>query len=411
MIAYHTWYKVGSKDEAEGVTGAAHMLEHIMFKGAEKYSNKDFDRIFHENGIQNNAFTTYDYTGFYENLPSSRLELVMDMEVDRMKSLKIDPKDVLSEREVVKEERRWRVDNNPMGLLRELTMATVFKVHPYKWPVIGHMKDIAEYQAPTLRKFYDQYYGPNNAVLVLAGDFKTSQAQTLIEKYYGPLATKPVPARPAVREPVQTSQNNARLRKEVQNTSFNVSFQGVSQGHPDMYALDLASSILGGGPSSRLYKRLVYQKQIATSAYAYHMSLQDHGVFSVGVNVKPGLGEQEALDIVYNEIYKLRNKPVSDEELRRAKNLVIKSSVDGMATMDGKARALAAAEIVTGDYKTIFSDLEKYEAVTAQDIQKIADRMLNQAQRSIITLEPKVAAAPAAPAAPATPAGDAKGDQ
>ncbi|HWU44844.1 MAG TPA: pitrilysin family protein, partial [Bdellovibrio sp.] len=141
MVSYHTWYRVGSRDESPGVTGAAHMLEHMMFKGAKKYDGKAFDRIFHENGIVNNAFTTNDYTGFYENLPSSKLELVMDMEVDRMTSLLLNPDDLKSEKEVVKQERGWRVDNNPMGLVRELMMSTVFKANPYHWPVIGYMED------------------------------------------------------------------------------------------------------------------------------------------------------------------------------------------------------------------------------------------------------------------------------
>jgi len=145
MISYHTWYRVGSRNESPGVTGAAHMLEHMMFKGAKKYSGKDFDRILHENGIMNNAFTSWDYTGFYQNLPSSKLELMMDMEVDRMRYLKIDPSDLKSELQVVAEERRWRTDNNPMGLLREELFKKVFNQTPYEWPVIGHMSDIQIY--------------------------------------------------------------------------------------------------------------------------------------------------------------------------------------------------------------------------------------------------------------------------
>ncbi|RZA14463.1 MAG: insulinase family protein, partial [Proteobacteria bacterium] len=144
LISYHTWYRVGSRDEAPGITGSAHMLEHMMFKGSKKYPGKAFDRLLHENGITNNAFTTYDYTGFYQSLPSSKLEMMMDIEVDRMSNLNLSPEDLASEREVVKEERRWRVDNNPMGLLMESVMGTVFKTSNYRWPIIGHMKDIAD---------------------------------------------------------------------------------------------------------------------------------------------------------------------------------------------------------------------------------------------------------------------------
>lgn len=390
MVSYHTWYRVGSRDESPGVTGAAHMLEHMMFKGAKKYDGKSFDRIFHENGITNNAFTTNDYTGFYENLPSSKLELVMDMEVDRMSSLLISPEDLKSEKEVVKEERRWRVDNNPMGLLRELMMGTLFKVHPYKWPVIGYMKDIEAYDSDKLRYFYNTFYVPNNAVLVVVGDFKTSTVKSLIEKYYGKLPSRPLPERKYPIEPLQKVQQNATLRKDVQNTSFVVAYQSPKQGDPDMYALDLAANILGNGSSSRLYKRLVYQKQVATSAYSYNYSMKDQGMFAVGVNMKPGLGSAEALDLVYNEIWKLRNQKVTPQELEKAKTQVMKDLVDSLKTMDGKARALAVNEIVNGTYETLFTDLEKYQAVTADDIKRVADKFTQQTQRSIVTLEPKV---------------------
>lgn len=390
MISYHTWYRVGSRDESPGVTGAAHMLEHMMFKGAKKYDGKSFDRILHENGIVNNAFTTNDYTGFYQTLPSSKLELIMDMEVDRMSSLAISPEDLKSEKEVVKEERRWRVDNNPMGLMRELTMSTLFKVHPYKWPVIGYMKDIADYDSDKLRYFYSTYYVPNNAVLVLVGDFKTSKVKSLIEKYYGALPSKPLPERKYAMDPEQKVQNNAVLRKDVQNLSVTVAYHSPAVGAADGYALDLASNILGNGASSRLHRRLVYQKQTATAAYSYNFGMKDAGIFAVGVNLKPGVQEtQESLDIIYNEIWKLRNQLVSEKELEKAKTQVMKDLVDSLTTMDGKARSLAVNEIQTGSYESLFSDLDKYQAVKAEDIKKVMEKYTQQTQRSIITLVPK----------------------
>ncbi len=389
MVSYHTWYKVGSRNESPGVTGAAHMLEHMMFKGAKKYDGKAFDRIFHENGIVNNAFTTNDYTGFYENLPSNKLELVMDMEVDRMSSLSIYPDDLKSEKEVVKEERRWRVDNNPMGLLRELTNDTIFKTHPYRWPVIGVMKDIENYDAEKLRFFYNSYYGPNNAVLVLVGDFDTRRAKAMIEKHYNQLPARPIPDLKISMEPEQTVQRNAVLRKDVQNSSFLVAFRSPAQGSPDRYALDLASSILGAGTSSRLHKRLVYQKQIATSVYAYNYSMIDAGIFGVGASMKPGENNQEALDVIYNEIWRLQNRKVTDQELEKAKTSVMKEVVDSLLTIDGKARALAVNEIVTGSYETLFADLERYNAVTSDDIQRVMKEYTKQGRRNIITLLPK----------------------
>lgn len=389
MISYHTWYRVGSRDEYNGVTGAAHMLEHMMFKGSKKYSGHDFERILHENGIVNNAFTNYDYTGFYETLPSAKLELMMQIEVDRMSSLLLKAEDLLSEREVVKEERRWRIDNNPMMALFEYTMGTVFKVHNYKNPVIGTMKDISNFNVEVLRKFYETYYVPNNAVLVLAGDIKINEAKRLIEKYYGPLESKPIPERNYTKEPGQKIQYNAKLKKDIQATSFNLAFQSVPQNHKDMYALDLICQILGSGSSSRLYKRLVNGKEIATGVSCSHFNMQDHGLFNVHVSMKPGLPIDEALNTVYNEIYMLRNNPVKDSEIEKAKILSIKSIVDSLKTIDGKARALATSEITTGSHESILNDIQKYQLVTVKDLKDIAAIYLNQNQRSIVIMEPK----------------------
>lgn len=389
MVSYHTWYKVGSRDEYNGVTGAAHMLEHMMFKGSKKYSAQEFERILHENGITNNAFTTYDYTGFYQNLPSSKLELMMQMEVDRMSQLSLKEEDLLSEREVVKEERRWRVDNNPLMSLFELTMATVFKNHNYRNPVIGTMKDISNYTTDILRSFYQTYYVPNNAVLVLAGDFKLNEVKRLIEKYYGSLEAKPIAERIYKKEPLQTVQFNARIKKEVQGLSFNLAFQSVPQNHRDMFAMDLICQMLGGGSSSRLHKRLINDKQIATSSYCMHLNMQDQGVLSLHVSMKPGQTMEGALNVVYNEVYSVRNFLVKETELEKAKILSIKSLVDSLRTIDGKARALATSEITTGNHESLLSDIQNYQKVTPVEIKEVASKYLNQNQRSIVVLEAK----------------------
>ncbi len=392
LVSYHTWYKVGSRDEYAGVTGAAHMLEHMMFKGSKHFPGNDYDRILHENGIVNNAFTNYDYTGFYESLPSSKLELMMQLEVDRMNNLLLREDDLKTEKEVVKEERRWRVDNNPTASLFEITMGTVFKVHNYKNPIVGTMDDIANYNVATLRKFYELYYVPNNAVLVIAGDFKIPDVKKMIEKYYGSLPKRDLPERTAKKEPAQTVQYNSKVKKDVKSNSFNLVFQSVAQGHPDMYALDLICTILGAGTSSRLNKRLVYTKEMATSADCSHYNMLDHGIFNIHVSLKPGVGIDDPLNLVYNEVYMLRNFPLKDTELEKAKILAIKSHVDSLRTLDNKARLLAAAEITTGNYETLFTDIEKIQSVTAAGIKETAAKYLNQNQRSIVTLIPGAAA-------------------
>lgn len=389
MISYHTWYRVGSRDESPGVTGAAHMLEHMMFKGAKKYSGKEFDQVLHENGIVNNAFTSYDYTGFYENLPSAKLELIMDMEVDRMRYLAINADDLKSELQVVGEERRWRVDNNPGGLLREMVMGALFKVHPYTWPVIGYMKDIEAYSPEKLRKFYDTYYVPNNAVLVLAGDFEPKKTKAMIEKYYGQLEAKPLPERKFPPEPDAKSPERKTLQWDVQTKSFMISYKGVAAGSPDSFALDLASGILGGGRSSRLHKKLVYEQQIATAVAAYNMTNADPGAFMVMATMKPGLSIQTAGQTILGEIEDLKTNLVSEQELQKAKNQTMMDYMEGLTTIDGKAQSLAINEILYGDYTRLFTDLERYNQVRPKDIQRAVKQYLQPQKRVVGILEPK----------------------
>ncbi len=388
MISYHTWYRVGSRDEGPGVTGAAHMLEHMMFKGAKKYSGKQFDQTLHENGITNNAFTSNDYTGFYENLPSSKLELIMDMEVDRMRSLSLNPEDLTSELQVVGEERRWRVDNSPQGLLQEMFFGSLFKVHPYSWPVIGHMVDIQAYTSEKLRKFYDTFYVPNNAILVLAGDFNSEEVKRLIEKHYGSLPRKEIPARAYSAEPELLKPIKKELQWDVQSNSFLIGYKGVALGTKDAYALDLAAAALGEGASSRLHRHLVYKSQVAVGASAYNWTNADPGAFMIMVTMRPGLPSTQAEQIVSEEVDRMINSVISEKELQKVKNQTMKGFVDSLATIDAKARTLAANEIIFGDYQRVFLDLEEYNKVTAKDIQQVMQKYLKKERQVRAFLTP-----------------------
>ena len=414
MVSFHTWYKVGSKEEHEGVTGAAHMLEHMMFKGAKKYTGKDFDRILHENGVTNNAFTTNDYTGFYENLPSSKLELIMDMEVDRMRSLAIRPEDLKSELQVVTEERRWRTDNTPTGRLREIFFAEIFKGHPYAWPVIGWMKDIEAYTSEKLRKFFDTYYVPNNAVLVLSGDFKSDAAKKLIAKYYDDLPYRSVPKAEVsfTKTPMQSSQKdtghssavsssalsnklvlitkaiNKEVKDHVQTPMMVLGFQSPESGQKESYQLDLLAELLGNGLSSRLHSKLVYESALASSVGAYNQTMKEAGVFTIQVNSRNKTNKAAIENMVWSEISNLQKKVVTDKELRKAKNRLLNQYVDGLTTIDGKAQALAINEILFGDYSRLFQDLSEYEAVTVEQIQSVAKKYLNKNQSVKVWLVP-----------------------
>lgn len=391
VVSYQTWFRVGSKNEETGYTGIAHLFEHMMFKGAKRYTGEQFDRLLQANGAVNNAFTTHDYTGYYENFPSSKLELIMDIESDRMENLQITEANLKSEREVVKEERRYRVDNNPTGILRELLYGTAYKVHPYHWPVIGYMDDINRIDLQKANEFYRTYYAPNNAVLVVAGDFSSEMAKKLIEKYYGAIKTQTIPNRPIPQEPNQVSPRIYKAEKDVQGAQFVVAYHTPKTGADDNYALDLLATIMGQGPSSRMYQRLVYKDQTAAGVSVSNYNLQDSGLFQVYVTMKPGASQAKAQQAVLAEMWRPRNLKIKEAELDKAKNQVMKGYVDSLKTAHGKAEALALNEILYGDYEHLFTDLERYNKVTPDELKKVASKYLSPAKNTIIVLTPKLA--------------------
>jgi zinc protease len=389
IISYQTWFRVGSKNEETGYTGLAHLFEHMMFTGTPRYKRDQFDAILQMNGATNNAFTTNDYTAFYENLPSSKLELVMDIEADRMVNLQVTAENLKSEREVVKEERRYRVDNNPMGVLQEALQDTAYKVHPYKWPVIGYMKDIDHITLEKAQEFYKTYYAPNNAVLVIAGDFKTKNAKSLIEKYYGPLHSSVIPQKARPAEPLQTDARSRFISRDVQNMTYILAYHVPGAGQYETYALDLLASILGGGNSSRLYKRLVYTTQQATNVGAGNYSLQDPSLLQIYVTLKPGQGLNEAEQFTYTEVWRPRIQGVTESELSMAKKRVAKGYIDSLKTVFGKAESLAQNEVLFGNYEEMFKDFSRYEKVTVPEIKAVAEKYLLPKQSTLVVLIPK----------------------
>jgi zinc protease len=359
-----------------------------MFKGTEKFKGKDFDRMVQANGGDNNAFTSRDYTGYYMNLPSNKLELVIDIESDRMRNLLFDEKEIASEREVVKEERRYRVENSPYGILDEATYTTVFKVHPYRWPVVGYMKDLNAASMDDLKEFYRIFYAPNNAVVVIAGDVSASQVKKLVTKYFGKIQAQPLPDKNFAEEPPQKGERNVNLTRDLQSPIFGVAYQAPKAGDADAYAMDLISNILSYGPSSRLYRRLVYREQVATDVSAWSYTPANKGIFEVTATIKNGASMDKAITSVFAEMFKLRQAKVSEEELQKAKNQVIFGYISGLKTVAGKASALALNEILFGDYTMLFSDVKKYMDVTPEQIQKVAEDYFGPAQRSLIKIQP-----------------------
>lgn len=394
LISYQTWFRVGSKNEETGYTGMAHLFEHMMFKGAKRYSGEKLETILQANGAVNNAFTTHDYTAYYENFPSSKLELVMDIESDRMENLQVTAENLKSEREVVKEERRFRVDNNPAGMLQEALFSNTFKVHPYHWPVVGWMNDLDNITLEKAIEFYHTYYAPNNAVVVIAGDVNPAEAKALLEKYYGGIKAQQIPEKARPNEPVQSGTRSWQVEKDVQSYQFAIAYRAPKAGSEDAYVLDLLANIMGAGRSSRLYHRIVYTEQMASSVSVTNMSLQDAGIFEVSVNVKPGGNYWKTQRAVYGEMWRPRNVRISDDELKKVKYQVMKGYVDGLKTVQGRGEALALNEILFGDYERLFTDLEMYQKITAEQIKKAAGKYLLAEKSTFALLKPKPAARP-----------------
>lgn len=289
VVTFQVWYQVGSKDERPGLTGVSHFLEHLMFQGAKKYGTGEFDKVLTRNGGQNNAFTTEDYTAFYEVFASDRLPLAFDLESDRMQGLLLPPDKVVSEKNVVKEERRWRTENSPTGAVWEDLMALSFEAHPYHWPVIGWMSDLDAMSRDQILAYYRTYYRPDNAIVVVVGDFDTATAIRLAEKYYGRLPAQGgnFPRNPTV-EPPQNGERRAELIKNVQSPVVMAAYHVPAAGNTDLYALDLLDTILSSGESSRLYHELVYKQRVAQQVGSGLSENKDPGIYYVYGQPMPG---------------------------------------------------------------------------------------------------------------------------
>lgn len=395
LVSYHTWFRVGSKDEELGYTGIAHLFEHMMFKGTKKYSHGDYERILRENGASNNAFTSRDYTGYYVNGPSSKLEMIMDLESDRIEHLNLTKENLTSELEVVKEERRYRIENRVMGLLMEKINDVVYKKSPYRWPVIGYMKDLNNITVEKAQEFYKTFYSPNNAVLVIAGDFNSKAVKKLIQKYYGNMKSQEIKRQKMVLEPPQKAARSETFYKDIQNDYLSISFPVPGAASLELAPIELASHILGEGNSSRLYSKLVYEMQIATSVMTYIMSNQESSVMEIIIALKPAKTKAEAdkmlaqaKKVIFSEISNLRNKLVTSDEVSKVQNQVAKSFVDTLKTVDGRAYALAANEVVVGSYEKLFTDLENYMRVKPEDIRVVAKKYFGNPQSNTVVARP-----------------------
>src|SRR3954462_13484467 len=382
-------YHVGSKNERPGRTGFAHLFEHLMFKGSKNVQPEAHTSMLASIGGQSNAYTTDDETVFWETVPAQYLPLVLWLQADRMASLRIDKDTFTNERDVVKEERRMRVDNQPYGRLNEIIYDQAFTVHPYKHATIGSMQDLEAASVDDVRDFYRTYYVPANATLVLVGDFDTMQALQMVSNYLGrvPKADKPVP-RDIPQEPPQTKEKRVTLQQPWPLPAVVVAYHVTRDGNPDSYPLHIAAKVLSDGQTSRIYKKLVYEKQLAVAAFGNANLIEDPNLFYAVAIVQPGRSTDDVASTLIEELDRLKTEPITEHELQRSKNLFARDYIFGRLSNQQKAGQLSHAVVIHNDIKTADGEFEIFQNITVADVQRVARTYFRPENRLVLTLMP-----------------------
>ena len=389
IVHLNLTYHVGSKNEKPGRTGFAHLYEHLMFKGSKNVLPEAHTSHVASVGGQSNAYTTDDETVFWETVPSQYLPMILWLEADRMATLRIDKDTLTNEREVVKEERRMRVDNQPYGRLNEIIYAQAFTVHPYKHPTIGSMEDLEAASVEDVRDFYNTFYVPSNATLTLVGDFDPVQAQQLVIQYLGrvPKASREVP-RDIPKEPPQTKEKRVTLQEPWPLPAVVVAYHITYDGNPDSYPLHIAAKVLSDGDSSRIYKKLVYEKQMAVAAFGSANLIEDPNLFYAVAIVQPGHSPDEVANTLMTEIDRLKTEPISEHELQRTKNQFARDYILNRESNQQKAGVLAHAVVIHNDIKTADGEFDIFQNIAIADVQRVARTYFTPENRLVLTLLP-----------------------
>jgi zinc protease len=392
LVTFQVWYRVGSRNEAWGKTGLSHMLEHMMFKGTERVGPEEFSRTIQKNGGNDNAFTSYDYTAYFENLNADRVQVSIDLESDRMQNLLLREQDFRTERMVVMEERRLRTDDNPQAVLTEQVMATAFQIQPYRWPIIGWMEDIARFTLEDLKTYYKTYYNPVNAFLVVVGDFNKEELLPKIEKAFGSHPKGVAPTQDRDKDASQIGERRIFVKKEAQLPFLVMGYHVPNLREQDSYVLEVIATILSGGKSSRLYQNLVREKRLVLSADADHSLVSlDPSLFILSADLLPGKEVAEVEKTLDQEVERLQREPVGKQELEKAKNQLETSFIFAQDSLFYQAILLARYEIAVS-WKTIDDYLPSIRKVSPEDIQRVAKKYLTPDNRTVgilIPLPPK----------------------
>jgi predicted Zn-dependent peptidase len=382
-VSFQMWVRVGSKDETN-YTGLAHLFEHMMFRGTDRLPPESHERMIEGRGGRVNAYTTGDTTVYFEDVAPDSLPLVIELEAERLANLKITEETLASERQVVLEERRMRTEDSPDGRAFEMLLATTFMAIPYRVPTIGWRSDIEAVTVEACRDFFHTYYAPNNIVIAIAGNFDPKVTLAQIERAFGGLEPVADIPRSPTREPEQQGERRAEVLFDLRSPILAAAWHAPKTGSPDAEALDVASLLLSGGRSSRLYRKLVYEKQQALSAAGAYWELQDAGLFYAFASVRPDGDIDEVERLFMAEIKRLRDEPVGAAELAKVKRQIEVDLLSGMETANEKAARIAREYVSFGRIRGIDERLAAYAKVSAEDVQRVAQTYFRDDKRSVV---------------------------
>jgi predicted Zn-dependent peptidase len=390
IVAVSVLYHVGSKNENPERTGFAHFFEHLLFEGSDNIKRGEFDKYITNAGGTNNANTSNDRTFYYEILPSNQLELGLWLESERLMHAKVEPIGVETQREVVKEEKRQRMDNQPYGSILTEILKRAYTVHPYRWPTIGSLDHLNAAQMNEFIDFYKTYYVPENATLSIAGDIDIEQTKAAVAKYFKdiPRGTKPVP-RPNIVEPPQTKEVRDVVLDNIQLPAVVQAYHMPAQGTDDSYALDMLSTLLSGGESSRLYKALVDEQKKAYTVQSFPFSSEDPGLYLVFGLANMGVNVDDLEKAMDAEVEKVKNELISEKEFQKIKNQVESQFVQQNSSVAGIAEQLANYHVYFGDANLINTEIDRYNKVKREDLQRVAKKYLDKNNRVVLHYLPK----------------------
>jgi len=385
IFSLYMFYKVGGKNETSGITGASHFLEHMMFKGARKFGKNTIDFIIEGSGGSTNAYTTNDQTVYYENLPSSQLEMILDIEADRLENLLLDPQDFEKERAVVLEERKMRYENSPRGQLYLALMENLYKGTPYGRSVIGDIKDLKQVSREQIHDYFKKFYAPNNLTMVIAGDVNPKEIEKMVKEKFAKIQASPVVDKlhqqlsDEAFTPKLSAPKSINLKGESPNPIFMYAYPTVKAGHPEGYALDILSSILGSGKSSALMNDFVYiKKPMVTKVYASHQSLEKSGFFYLGGDLVKGVSIKKFENLMKKKLKDYCETEITLKNITKVKNNYLVALYSSLESNAGLAQFVGDRELLFGDWTFYKDELRAYEAVTVEDVKKSCLNLFNK---------------------------------